>query len=89
MPENGRIGWSAMAQEANKPVEHLPGVIAREIWPEDLRDVLTHTTKQASSEFVYDEELDAFRFSEDGRFAFCEEFANWELLAKRGWTLHF
>ena len=30
-------------------------------------------------------ELDVFRFSEDGRFAFCEEFADWGLLEERGW----
>jgi hypothetical protein len=33
--------------------------------------------------FVYDEELDLFRFT-DGRFAFSREHADWELLRKRG-----
>jgi hypothetical protein len=37
------------------------------------------------SEFEYDEELDIFRFAEDGRFAFCREFAEWTLLWKRGY----
>ena len=37
------------------------------------------------SEFEYDEELDVFRFPEDGLFAFCEEFADWESLRERGY----
>jgi hypothetical protein len=35
------------------------------------------------SEFEYDEEIDVFRFPEDGRFAFCDEFADWKLLRER------
>jgi hypothetical protein len=31
---------------------------------------------------VYDEEKELFRFT-DGRFAFCREHADWELLRKR------
>ena len=41
--------------------------------------------KQGFSEFAYDEELDVFRFPKDGRFAFCEEFADWDLLKERGY----
>jgi hypothetical protein len=41
--------------------------------------------KQGVSEFEYDEELDVFRFPTDGRFAFCEEFADWDLLEERGY----
>ena len=37
------------------------------------------------SKFVYDEELDIFRFPEDGRFAFCDEFADWGLLEEWGY----
>ena len=37
-----------------------------------------------TSELEYDEELDVFRFPEDGRFAFCPEFADWKLLKERG-----
>jgi hypothetical protein len=37
------------------------------------------------SEFVYDENLDIFCFPEDGRFAFCDEFADWGLLWERGY----
>jgi hypothetical protein len=36
-----------------------------------------------TSEFVYDVALDVFRFPEDGRFAFCDEFADWPLLRER------
>ena len=42
-------------------------------------------TKKCGSEFVYDEGLDVFRFSEDGRFAFCREFADWRMLQERGY----
>ena len=37
------------------------------------------------SDLEYDEELDVFRFPEDGRFAFCKEFADWKLLKERGY----
>ena len=50
---------------------------------EDLYDVETYFRSKGGSEFVYDEELDVFRFPEDGRFAFCEEFADWDLLLER------
>jgi hypothetical protein len=50
---------------------------------EDLCDVETYFTTKGVSEFVYDEELDVFRFPEDGRFAFCKEFADWALLQER------
>ena len=42
-------------------------------------------TKKGGSEFVYDEELDVFRFPEDGRFAFCEELADWRRLGELGY----
>ena len=50
---------------------------------EDLCDVETYLGEKGGSEFLYDEELDVFRF-EDGRFAFCKEFADWGLLRERG-----
>jgi hypothetical protein len=50
----------------------------------DLCDVETYLKKKGGSEFVYDKELDVFRF-EDGRFAFCKEFADWGLLRERGY----
>jgi hypothetical protein len=50
---------------------------------QDLYDLETYLRKRGGSEFVYDEELDVFRFPEDGRFAFCREFADWKLLEER------
>jgi len=55
---------------------------------EDLWDVEKYFRKQGVSEFIYDEPLDVFRFPEDGRFALCREFADWERLQERGY-LHF
>ncbi len=43
--------------------------------------------KIGASEFMYDEQLDVFRFPEDGRFAFCEEFADWKRLREREYVL--
>ena len=52
---------------------------------EDLCDVETYFRDKGCSEFEYDAELDVFRFAEDGRFAFCRDFANWQLLEERGY----
>ena len=49
----------------------------------DLCDVEEYFRSKGGSEFVYDEELDVFRFPGDGRFAFCEDFADWKLLQER------
>jgi hypothetical protein len=54
----------------------------------DLWDVEHYFRKQGVSEFIYDEPIDVFRFPEDGRFAFCDTFADWERLKERGY-LHF
>jgi hypothetical protein len=51
----------------------------------DLCDVEAYFRSKGGSDFVYDEELDAFRFPQDGRFAFCAEFADWNLLQERGY----
>jgi hypothetical protein len=52
---------------------------------EDLCDVETYFREKGCAEFEYDERLDVFRFAEDGRFAFCREFADWRLLGERGY----
>ncbi len=52
---------------------------------EDLYDFERYFTKKGGSEFVYDEGLDVFRFPEDGTFAFCREFADWQRLQERGY----
>ena len=68
----------------NTLAEHLlPELIGR-----DLYDIEMYFREEGHSEFVYDEELDVFRFPEDGRFAFCQEFADWERLQELGY-LHF
>ena len=41
--------------------------------------------EEGSSDFVYDEERDLFRFK-DGRFAFSRTHANTRLLQERGYT---
>jgi hypothetical protein len=51
----------------------------------DLCDVEAYFREKGSGEFEYDESLDVFRFPEDGRFAFCREFADWRLLEERGY----
>jgi hypothetical protein len=74
-----------MDHEANKPVvEHLPK-LADSIGTHDLWAVETYFRDRGGSEFLYDGDLDVFRFPEDGSFAFCDEFANWNLLRERGY----
>jgi len=51
----------------------------------DLYDVETYFWEEGGCEFEYDNELDVFRFPEDGRFAFCKEFADWDRLRERGY----
>ncbi len=53
--------------------------------PESLYRVETYLWAKGVSEFIYDEKLDIFCFPEDGRFAFCDEFADWGLLRERGY----
>ncbi len=50
----------------------------------DLCWVETYLGKKGASAFVYEEELDVFRF-DNARFAFCKEFADWSLLRERGY----
>ena len=52
---------------------------------EDLCDVEEYFRDKGCSEFEYDPELDVFRFTQDGHFAFCRDFANWQLLEERGY----
>jgi len=72
-----------MDRSKDKPADRRKAVIA--LHPEDLYDIETYFMAEGVSEFEYDEELDVFRFVEDGRFAFCKEFADWKLLKERGY----
>ena len=60
--------------------EDRSGLLAEDLW-----EVETYLRNKGGSEFVYDEKLNVFRFPEDGRFAFCEEFADWRGLEKLGY----
>ena len=52
---------------------------------ENLCDLEEWFGEKGLSEFRYDGSLDVFRFAEDGRFAFCRDFADWRLLGHRGY----
>ena len=52
---------------------------------EELYALEMYHRETSTPEFFYDEELDVFRFPEDGRVAFCEEFADWKRLRERGY----
>ena len=73
-----------MAHNHNKPIERRPED-ATDLRPKDLCDIERYFEENGASEFVYDERLDVFCFPEDGRFAFCDEFADWERLRERGY----
>lgn len=72
-----------MDREQHRPADLNEAPV--ELQAEDLCDVETYFREKGCSEFEYDEKLDVFRFTEDGRFAFCHEFADWRLLAERGY----
>ena len=77
-----------MEHDHDKPVEHLLEAaipLRPEFFARDLYAIEVYFREEGHSEFVYDEELDIFRFPEDGRFAFCCEFADWERLQERGY----
>ena len=71
------------------PTDNLPANCPKAemgIRPEILYRIETYLWAKGVSEFVYDEKLDIFCFPEDGRFAFCDEFADWGLLWERGYV---
>jgi hypothetical protein len=69
-----------LEQQELEMAEVRSDLSARELW-----EVEDYFRKQGVSEFIYDEPIDVFRFPEDGRFAFCETFADWERLQERGY----
>jgi hypothetical protein len=72
-----------LEQQNLEMAEVRSALSARDLW-----EVENYFRKQGVSEFLYDEPIDVFRFPEDGRFAFCDAFADWERLQERGY-LHF
>ena len=78
-----------MNHDHDKLVEHFLEVaipLRPDLFARDLCAIEVYFKEEGYSEFVYDEELDVFRFPEDGHFAFCEDFADWRLLRERGYT---
>jgi hypothetical protein len=72
-----------LEQQKLEMAEVRSDLSARDLW-----EVENYFRKQGVSVFLYDEPIDVFRFPEDGRFAFCDTFADWERLQERGY-LHF
>jgi hypothetical protein len=60
---------------------------AAEVQARDLYRIEKYHREMGISEFLYDEQLDVFCFPEDGRFAFCDEFADWDRLREREYLL--
>jgi hypothetical protein len=69
-----------LEQQELEMAELRSDLSARELW-----EVEDYFRKQGVSEFLYDEPIDVFRFPEDGRFAFCDTFADWDRLQERGY----
>jgi hypothetical protein len=76
-----------MESHKNRPRARFQTKAQRQRWLEALYDVEMYFSENGCSDFEYDEGLDVFRFPEDGRFAFCREFADWELLQERGYLV--
>ena len=72
-----------MNRRDNTPVNYSKAPLGLSV--EDLYSIETYLRKNGRSQFVHDEELDIFRFPEDGRFAFGKGFADWNLLRERGY----
>jgi hypothetical protein len=69
-----------LEQQVLEMAEVRSDLSARDLWEAE-----NYLRKQGVSEFNYDEPIDAFRFPEDDRFAFCAAFADWERLQERGY----
>jgi hypothetical protein len=72
-----------MDSRISKPTDRLDAM--RWLGPEDLCDIERYCKEAGVAQFIHDKVLDVFRFPEDGRFAFCKEFADWDLLWERGY----
>ena len=69
-----------LEQQELEMAEVRSDLSARDLW-----EVENYFRKQGVSVFLYDEPIDVFRFPEDGRFAFCDTFADWDRLQERGY----
>jgi hypothetical protein len=76
-----------MIMESHKPTNRSQTKGQGHRWLDILYDVEMYFMENGCSDFEYDKELDVFRFPEDGRFAFCREFADWDLLRERGYLV--
>jgi hypothetical protein len=74
-----------MESRKYRPTDRFQTKAQRQRWLEVLYRTEIFFREHGCSEFVYDEKLDIFCFPEDGRFAFCDEFADWALLEERGY----
>jgi hypothetical protein len=79
------VALMTMESRENKPTGHHHKKLP--FSSQDLFAIETYFRAKGVSDFRYDAELDAFRFPEDGRFAFCREFADWKALRERGYWL--
>jgi hypothetical protein len=71
-----------MDHAADRPAEPLPEAVMN-LGAADLYATEMYFRKKGVCAFVYDELFDLLRFPEDGRFAFCQEFADWKRLRER------
>ena len=72
-----------MKHQGDRPIDlHEAAKVLR---AKDLCGVERYFREKGCPEFEYDGELDGFRFTEDGGFAFCREFADRALLWERGY----
>jgi hypothetical protein len=84
---HAKVAVMVMDSPKNTPTDPSQTKAQRQRWLQALCDVEMYFKENGCSDFEYDEELDVFRFPEDGRFAFCREFADWELLQQRGYRV--
>jgi hypothetical protein len=78
---------AVMLMESHKRTDRFRTKRQGSRWLDILYDVEMYFSQNGCSDFEYDEELDVFRFPKDGRFAFCREFADWDLLRERGYLV--
>ncbi len=73
-----------MGNNDNKPAENGDPVPMRPTAAKALYDLAMVERRMGLCEFIYDKEVDVFRFP-DGRFVCGKEHADWALLRERGY----